>query len=594
MFTSDTKRRISAVLSADVVGYSRLMGDDESHTVALLNESRLIFSNFISDHQGRLVDTAGDSILAVFDSVVEAVLAAINIQTELQAKNIEFAEEKRMAFRIGINIGDIIEQDDGTVYGDGVNVAARIESLAESGGIAVSRLVFEFIEGKVNAEMQFVGEHSVKNIDRPISVYAVRPPGLVSSGSNEEISQPIATLANQRTDRPSIAVLPFTNMSQDPEEAYFADGISEDIITELARFQELDVIARNSTFTYKGTPVKVQDVGRDLGARYVLEGSVRKAGNRVRVTAQLVEAETGHHLWAERYDRNLDDVFAVQDELTGKIVAVLMGRLTDSERRRVHNEERTENLQAYDLVLRGREYWMNFTQECNLKARELYLKAIELDPQYARAYASLSWTYLVSYDENWSDEPYADLEKALELARQGVTINSSSHSNHLVLARAYYYKKFLDRAAESCETAISLNPNDPDTFIFYGAVLSHKAEHDKALEQMAHAFSLNPNLGQWHRGVYTVIYFNARRYDDAITAWRAVDDPAIMFYRWAAATFAMTGNLDKARYYSERYLERHPQFDFDEHVRRMPFKLKEDAEHYAEALRRAGFAEMVT
>lgn len=594
MFTSETKRRITAVLSADVVGYSRLMGDDEQHTVRLLNDYRGVFADEIAAHQGRLVDTAGDSILAVFDSVVEGVVAAIDIQQQLTTKNAHFPEDKRMDFRIGINIGDIIEQEDGTVYGDGVNVAARLESLAEPRGIAISRLVFEFIEGKVPAELQFIGEHEVKNIERPISVYAIRPPGATAPAPMLASAESDETEVKSGPDRPSIAVLPFTNMSQDPEESYFADGISEDIITELARFQELIVIARNSTFTYKGTPVKVQEVGRDLGARYVLEGSVRKAGNRVRVTAQLVEAETGHHVWAERYDRNLDDVFAVQDELTSKIVAVLMGRLTDVERNRVRNSQRTDNLQAYDLVLRGREYWMKFNQECNLKARELYLKAIELDANYARAYASLAWTYLSSYDENWSDDPYADLEKALELAKEGVTINPSSHSNHLVLARAYYYKKFIERSIESCQTAIELNPNDPDTFVLYGAILSHKGDNEKALEQVDHAFSLNPNLGQWHRAIYTVIYYNSRDYEQAIQAWLQVDNAPPLFYRYAAASFAMAGNLDKARYLAERYLERYPNFEFEEHIRRMPFSRPEDAEHYAEGLRRAGFVELVT
>ena len=569
------------------------MGADEQHTVQLLNDYRSVFAEKIAARQGRLVDTAGDSILAVFDSVVEGVLAAIEIQAIITTKNAAYPDDKRMVFRIGINIGDIIQQDDGTVYGDGVNVAARLESLAEPSGIAISRLVFEFIEGKVPAEIQFVGEHQVKNIERPISVYAIRPPGSTAPAPMLD-GTPASPNVRSGSDRPSIAVLPFTNMSQDPEESYFADGISEDIITELARFQELIVIARNSTFTYKGTPVKVQDVGRDLGARYVLEGSVRKAGKRVRVTAQLVEAETGHHVWAERYDRDLDDVFAVQDELTSKIVAVLMGRLTDVERNRVRNEQRTENLQAYDLVLRGREYWMKFTKECNLKARELYLRAIELDPNYARAYASLAWTYLSSYDENWSDDPIADLDRGLELAREGVTINPSSHSNHLVLARAYYYKKFIDRALESCETAIELNPNDPDTFILYGVILSHNGQNEKGLEQLEHAFSLNPNLGQWHRAVYTVIYFNMRDYERAIQAWRQVDNAPPLFYRYAAASFAMAGDIDKARYLAEKYLERYPSFEYHDHVNRMPFANSEDAEHYAQGLKRAGFVELVT
>lgn len=600
MFTSDTKRKISAVLSADVVGYSRLMSTNEQLTLEVLNRYRAIFSTEITSHRGRLVDTAGDSILAVFDSIVEAVTAAVAIQEILCRENESLAEDQQMAFRIGINLGDIIEQDDGTVYGDGVNIAARLESLAEPGGVALSRLVFEFVEGKVDAEMVSIGDHEVKNIERPISVYSIQPPGGHGDPSNDSAPEnsdlttqnpPVAVTPG--TDRPSIAVLPFTNMSPDGEDNYFADGISEDIITELARFQELTVIARNSTFTYKGTPVKVQDVGRDLGARYVLEGSVRKAGNRVRVTAQLVEAATGHHVWAEKYDRDLDDVFAVQDELASKIVAVLVGRLADSERKRVRAEERTENMQAYDLVLRGREYRMNFTPECNLKARELYLKALELDPDYARAYASLVWTYLTSYDENWSDTPYDDLDKALELAKQGVAINPSSHSNHVALARAYYYKKMLGRALDSCSTAIELNPNDPDTFVFAGAIWSHKGETEKAIAQVDHAFSLNPNLGPWQPGMYVIIYFNARRYDDAIRAWQQIDNAPIFFYRWSAAAYAMQGELDKAKRLAEKYLERYPKFDFDEHIARMPFSLAEDSEHYAEGLKKAGFVELV-
>ena len=595
MFTSDTKRRISAVLSADVVGYSRMMGEDEQYTVDVLNRYRGVFATAIAEHQGRLVDTAGDSILAVFESVVEAVSSAINIQNSLHDRNSTLDESRRMRFRIGINLGDIIEQEDGTVYGDGVNIAARLESLAEPGGIAVSRLVFEFVEGKVDAEMRFSGEHAVKNIERPISVYAIYPPGVSAETSQFPIAQTESTAEESGDNRPSIAVLPFTNMSKDTEEAYFADGISEDIITELARFQELTVIARNSTFTYKGTPVKVQEVGRDLGARYILEGSVRKAGNRVRVTAQLIESATGHHIWAERYDRNLDDVFAVQDELTSKIVAVLVGRLVDTERKRVRNTERTENMQAYDLVLRGREYWMKFSKECNLKARELYLKAIELDKDYGRAYASLAWTYIMSYDENWSDTPYEDLDKALEIARRGVQISPSSHSNHLALSRVYYFKQMLDRATESCQRAIELNPNDPDTYTFYGVILSHKGEFEKAEEQVNFGMALNPNLGEWNKGVYgvhTIIHYNARRYDEAMAAWRHMDNPPPLFYRWGAAAYAMSGNEAKARRLAEHYLDRYPDFDFEEHIRRMPFSHEEDREHYAEGLTKAGFAKV--
>ena len=417
-------------MSADVAGYSRMMGEDEKATLKTLNAYREVFGASIDQHGGRIVDTAGDSVLAVLDSVVEAVDSAIEIQMELEERNAMLLQERRMRFRIGINLGDVIEQDDGTIYGDGVNIAARLESLADPGGITLSGSAHDFVEGKVKASVAFVGEHEVKNIARPVRVYRIGPP------SNDKAVEPATTSPSNESSvpsRPSIAVLPFVNMGGDEEQAYFADGITEDIITELSRFQELVVTSRNSTYTYKGKSAKARDVGKELNVRYILEGSVRKSGDRVRVTAQLIEAATEDHIWAERFDRKLEDVFEVQDELTSKIVATLFGQLVESERRRVRTTAETEDPKAYDLVLRGREIWYRFTPEDNLEARKLYEQAIELDPDYARAYSSVAWTYMIGYNEYWAEEPQEALDMALEFGQKGIQIDPTSHTSRLAL-----------------------------------------------------------------------------------------------------------------------------------------------------------------
>ena len=588
---AESRRKLTAILSADVVSYSRLMGSDERATLNTLNAYRTVFRDCISTHEGRVVDTAGDSILAVFDSVVEAVESAIEVQKELEARNQALSTDRRMQFRIGVNLGDVIEQDDGTVYGDGVNIAARLESLAQAGGVTMSGQAHDFIEGKIKEPMEFIGEHEVKNIARPVRVYQAR-----CQENGDAIPDTSAEKSSHSTQpaKPSIAVLPFTNMSKDADEAYFADGISEDIITELARFQELDVIARNSTFIYKGQAVKIQEVGAELNVRYVLEGSVRKGGGRVRVTAQLIEVATGHHLWAERYDRQIEDVFAVQDELTGKIVATLVGKVFDSERRRSRGDERTENLKAYELVLRGRELWYRFTQEDNRAARKLYKEAIALDREYGRAYASLAWSYITEYTEYWADDPQGTLDKALEIALQGVQVDSASHSNRLALGLVYFYSKKLRRALEAYEKGIELNPNDPDGYVFLATALSHNGAAEQALQRLDHAFGLSQNLAQWHHSNYIVAYFNARRYEDAVAVWEKLDKPPVYFYRWIAAAFAHLGRIDEAQAIARKYLEIYPKFDLAEHLTRMPFRLEEDLAHYEEGLKLAGLGREIT
>src|SRR5262245_37637353 len=403
-------RKLAAILSADVEGYSRLMGDDEVATVRTITAYRETIASAVARHGGRVVDAPGDNVLAEFSSVVDAVQGAVEIQRELRSRNAELPVPRRMHFRIGINLGDVIAEGP-RLYGDGVNIAARVEGLAEGGGICLSGTAYDQVEGKLPLGYDFLGEHTVKNIARPVRVYRLRlesgpssPPSTGTRGLRPLASRVVAAVviagllgaggwagwrwlrpaspALALPDRPSVAVLPFTNLSGDPTQEYFSDGVTEDLITGLSNVSGLFVIARNSVFTYKGKVVKVGDVGRDLGVRYVLEGGIQRAGSRVRITAQLVDATTGYHIWAERYDREVRDIFTLQDEVTQQIIRALAVKLTDAERGRMGRAP-TGSLEAYDLVLRGHEERRRTTREANIQARRLFVRALDLDPDYA-------------------------------------------------------------------------------------------------------------------------------------------------------------------------------------------------------------------
>lgn len=593
MFT-EPRRRLAAILAADVAGYSRLMAVDEDDTLDMLNRSRALFRGEIDQHGGRVVDMAGDSVLAIFDSVVEAIAAALVIQAALDRLNVTRPVERRMLFRIGINLGDVLQQTDGSIYGDGVNIAARLEALATPGSIALAGPAYDFVADRADAQWRFLGEQTVKNIARPVRVYVLAGGGAAPEeqpGDAAASTRAPASTAPQRLPaRPSIAVLPFNNMSGQAAEDYFADGITEDIITELSRFKDLVVTSRNSTFSYKDRSVKAQDVGRELNVRYILEGSVRKAGDRVRVNAQLIDAADGHHLWAERFDRRLEDVFAVQDELTRRIVATLVDRLSDSERRRARSEAPSSDPAAYDLVLKGRELWLRFNREDNLAARGLYLQAIKLDPEYARAYAGMAWTYAMAYSEYWTDDPVGALDCALDYARRGVHMDPTAHNLRLCLGMVYFFRGELAAAIECCEKAVELNPNDADSHLFLARALCFAGEPERALVLLDHAFAINPYLDDWARSIYVLAYFVAERYAEGATRARDLHNAEGGPARWCAVTLAMQGELEIARDYAVRYLARYPAFDLDEHVRRTPFARAADRERYATALRRAGFA----
>jgi len=528
------KRKLAAILSADAEGYSRLMDDDEEKTVRTLTSYRTAIADLAQQFRGRIVDTPGDNILAEFTSVVDAVNCAVEIQRDLAERNADLPYNRKMEFRIGINLGDVIEEE-GRIYGDGVNIAARMESMAEAGGICISGSAYDQVANKLGLEYENLGEHQVKNINTPIHVYRVLSyPGaaahrvvkakrevaktwrraayaaagiLVIAGgftiwnfafradhpSKTTISEQPSAFAP--AEKPAIAVLPFVNMSDDPKQEYFSDGITNDIITDLSRFSNLLVIASNSVFTYKGKPVKVQEVGRDLGVRYVLEGSVQKVANQVRINAQLIDANSSHHLWAKRYNFKLNDIFAVQDEITESIVAALEVILTEGEQE--HEASRYTNVvEAYDLFLRGRTY-LQGTKQAHLKARKLFDQAIELDPNFAAAYSEKSFTYFSSFIMPMSRNKRV-IKAAVKAAEHAVALDDSLPLAHARLGWAYFAARRHKEAIAEGTRAIALGPNDAESHAQLGNLMNWTGNPEKGIGLIKKAMRLNPNYPYYY------------------------------------------------------------------------------------------------
>jgi adenylate cyclase len=483
------ERKLAAILNADVKGYSRLMGDDEAATVRTINAYRDLMAVFIQEHRGRLVDFTGDNLLAEFASVVDAVQCAVEIQEALRVRNAALPEHRRMEFRIGINLGDVIVEGD-RIYGDGVNVAARVQTLAEGGGVCISGAAYDQVKNKLGLAYESLGEQTVKNIAELVRVYRLRmEPGpaavagrarragprsrlravliglavlVVVGGSGGAIwrfaSRPSIPPGLELPDEPSIAVLPFVNVGADPKQEHFSDGMTEEIITTLSKVSGLFVIASNSVFTYKGKPVKVQQVSRELGVRYVLEGSVRRSDPRIRVTAQLVDAATGHHLWAERYDRELKDVFAIQDEIAEKIVTALRVKLTQGEQVRV-SRRTTDNVQAWELFSQAVEQHLRVGGEGRAQARLLYEKAIAADPRFAAAYAGLGFLHAQDARFGETSSSGRSLERAFELAQEALALDDSLPEAHASLAYVYLMRRQHTEAIAEAEQAVALLPS---------------------------------------------------------------------------------------------------------------------------------------
>jgi adenylate cyclase len=578
------ERKLTAILSADVKGYSRLMGDDEEATIRTLTTYRAVLATFIHQYRGRVVDAPGDNLLAEFASAVDAVQCALEIQQELKARNAALPAERQMEFRIGINVGDVVVEGD-RLYGDGVNIAARLEGLAEGGGICISGTVYDQIKNKLALEYDSLGEQVVKNIAEPVRVYRVQmmPRAVVPTPSPE----PGSTLAVP--DKPSIAVLPFTNLSGDPEQEYFSDGMTDDLITDLSKLSGLLVIACNSVFPYKGKAVEVGEVSRRLGVRYLVEGSVRKAGNRVRINAQLVDATTGGHLWAERYDRELQDIFALQDEVTQKIVFALKVMLTPAEQVRFRQAP-TNNLEAYDSFLRGQAYFWRFTREANVQARQLFERAIELDPQYAGAYAVLSWTYFIEWGFQWSQDPQL-LAQTFALAQQAVVLDDSLPLAHTMLGVAYLWQRQYEQAIAEGEKAITLGPNYAEGYAWLGNIFNFAGRPEEAIEMEEKALRLNPHDPFLSLFTLGVAYRITGLYEEAIATLKRVlirNPDYLPAHANLLVAYSESGQEAGAQAEAAAILRLSPQFSLEVWRQRLPFKDQAELERLLAGLRKVG------
>jgi adenylate cyclase len=542
------ERKLAAILSADVQAFSRLMGEDEEATLRTLQAYREVTDSLILQHRGRIVGTAGDSILAEFASVIEAVQCALEIQRDLQPKNAELPTHRRMEFRIGINLGDVMV-DGEQIYGDGVNIAARVQALADAGGICISGTVYDQVMNKLALEYKYLGEQQVKNIVQPVRMWrmVLEVPSegqgegaagkaesfkfqVPSSKSKEERRKPrrvsiaylkwvvaglmliggtivaVRYLFSPQSSapvteeakpplplpaKPSIVVLPLKNMSKDPDQDYFSDGLTEVLTSDLSKISSLFVISRNTAFTFKDKTVNVPEVSKELGVRYVLEGSVQKAGEQVRITVQLIDATEDRHLWSERYDRPFKDIFALQDEIVQKIVTTLQLQLTLQEQGFIVRKH-TDNLEAYDVLLRGAEYFWRTTKEANAQARQLFEKAVALDPQYAEAYVWLGGTYFLEWSWRWSRDPQT-LERALEMAQKAVALDDSLPFAHSLLSLIYAQKQQYDQALAEGEQAIALDPNNTGSYAAQAEVLNFVGKPEEALRMVEQAMRLNPH-----------------------------------------------------------------------------------------------------
>jgi adenylate cyclase len=631
MNTQDFKRKLTAVFSADVAGYSRLMGDNEAATVQTLEAYKQVMFSLIQQHRGRVIDSPGDNLLAEFASVVDAVQCGVAVQKELQARNAELPEIRKMQFRIGINLGDVIEEQD-RIYGDGVNIAARLESCADPGGICVSKTAFDHIETKLPLGYEYLGEKEVKNIAKPVGAYRVlMEPRVTVAGAKEKkpsiavwprrwvFAGTIAVLillvgaafwnfyfrppkiepANKEKmafplpDKPSIAVLPFANMSGDPKQEFLCDGITENIITALSKVPKLFVIARNSTFTYKGKPVKVKQVGEELGVQYVLEGSIQKSADRIRITAQLIDVLNGYHIWADRYDRDLKDLFAMQDEITIKIISALQVKLTGGETAQIVARS-TQNLQAYLKVLEAREAFYTITKEGFARARRLCEEAIAFDPEYAAAYVYLGSANFMDVVLGSSKSPKDSLKHAFEMIKKAIALDEPEPSAHSVMGILYVMTKQYDKGISECERAIALAPNSSTANIWMATVLFYAGRHEEAVRYAEQALRLDPlPVGWYFRGLGNA-YFGAGRYEEAIVAHRkalkrAPDD--IVTHLALTTAYSWAGHLEEARAQAAEVVRINPKFSVEQAEKRSIFKYQADTARFYDGLRKAGLPE---
>jgi adenylate cyclase len=619
MEAQNTERRLAAIFAADVVGYSRLMSEREEATLAILHACLDIFHDCISTHHGRVFGSAGDSVIAEFPSAVEAVRCAVKIQQALTLRNAEVADVDRMQFRIGIHVGDVIVEGD-NLMGEGVNIASRLEGIAEPDGINISADVYHQVHNKVEARFQDLGIQAVKNIPEPIQTYrVVTDPSVIIEPIRPKRALPaalsprwraltvgivilaalgVAWFASQyktpsppHNEKPSIAVLPFANKSDDPEQEYFVDGITEDIITEFSRLSNLTVIAWTTSSSYKGKTVQPQDVGKDLGVGYVLNGSVRKAGEQLRITAQLVDTGNSKQVWAERYDRKLTQVFELQDEVTNKIVNALSVRVTTAEKEKL-GRSGTNNIAAYDSLLKGLQYFKQRTREGNELARDAYRHAIELDPTYARPYGAMAVSLTNAYRRGWTmlseEEAYA---RGLELAQKAVALDRSLPQAYWALGYVYLFSKQYDEAAAATKQAIMLAPNYADGYGLLAFINNWQGKAEDAVFYIRKAMSLNPHYSfdyPWNLGLAN---YTLGRYPEAVEAFNEAltrNENAFLPRLYLAASYVRLGRQDDAEWEIEQVLVQSPSATVSRVAETLPYENQDQMNVFLEDLRQAG------
>jgi len=627
MATKDFKRKLSAILSADVAGYSRLMGEDEAATVSTIETYREVMSTLIKQHQGRVVDSPGDNVLAEFGSVVDAVQCGVAVQNEFQARNAELPENRKMEFRIGVNLGDVIEEGD-RIYGDGVNIAARLEALADPGGICVSKTAFDHIETKLPLGYEYLGDQTVKNIAKPVGAYRVlMEPRITVAGEREKAvpilrRKPILAggvalvvvaivaviwnfyfrppsiepasvdkMAYPLPDKPSIAVLPFVNMSGDPEQEYFSDGLTEEIITALSKTDQLFVIARNSTFIYKGKPVKVKQVAEELGVRYVLEGSVRKSEDRVRITAQLIDAISGHHLWAERYDRDLKDIFALQDEITMKIVTALRIKLTEGDQARMWGKK-NKNLDVFLKSMEAVSLWRKGTKESIIRYGQLGHEIVNMAPESELGYRFLAWY-------NWylartGTSPRESIGKAFKLAQKALSLDESDPSSHSLLGSVYLVMRKYEKAIAAGERSVELDPNGAMVHGLLGMTLNYAGRPDEAIGYLKQGIRLNPFPAYWYFRHLGLCYLQKERYEEALTEFKKAlhrSPDALINHLDLAIVYILLDRQEEARAAAKKVLEIDPKYSVERVLKGSPIKNQAFVKLIFDALHKAGFPE---
>ncbi len=595
------ERRLAAILAADVVGYSRLIREDEAGTLAALKSHReQLIAPKVAERKGRIVKLMGDGLLVEFPSAVEAVHCAVEIQHLVGDRNAIISEEKRITYRIGINIGDIVVEDN-DIYGDGVNIAARLESLAEPSGICVARNVFDQVKDKLDLTIEHLGEREVKNIAEPLTLYRVvlddRAAALVTPVV-QEATKPIhrRRMAFAPPEKPSIAVLPFANMSGDSEQEYFANGITEDIITDLSKFGLFFVVSRNSTFAYKGVSTDVKDVARDLGVQYVLEGSVRKFDNHLRITAQLVDAIADKHVWAERYDRELKDVFQVQDEITQSIVTSVAPEYLSAEMRRAQRKE-DRNLDAWDAFMRGYWHLLRYTKDDNAAAQRLLREAIDLDPHQANSHGMLAVTHLMDAFYGWSESRAASFRVALESAERGFALDDQDTQALRSIGLVHFFSKNHDVALSYYERAVAVNPNEAENRALLGAALGVAGDYDAALGQFKTAIRLSPrdaHIATWYNNLAVAAFVVGQEEEAAEWARKTVQaNPQLSGgYRTLGASYGNLGRLTEAEAARVKLQELLPHLTIAQLRERLPyFKNPDDLERYLDGLRKAGLPE---